>query len=133
VIFSRDVAQFLLEQLESYNYTGQESGDLVWGRILKDIPRIVLPFAQITAEDTGKTDLIDQLKVTDRAIDEGHFIFRIKNLRPGLLREYQDPQIQLHIMLQTLLKRKERINKFMPLVTLSFERIKHGHGMTVIG
>jgi hypothetical protein len=133
LIFSRDVAQILLEQLELHNYNGHEAADLVWGKVLKDIPRTVLPFAQITPEDTAKTDLIDQLKAADRAIDEGQFMFRIKNLRPGLLREYQDPQIHLYIMLQTLLKRTEREHKFMPLIAMAFENVKRGIGMTVIG
>ena len=133
ILLSPDVARLLVDRALKLNYSGTEAGDLVWGRLLKDVPRTVLPFAQITPQDLKTTNLIEQIRFIDKYLGQGHYLFRIKNGGLNTPRELIDPPLQLYLMIQSLKDVSDRVPRQLALTNLAREQIQNGHGVTIIG
>jgi hypothetical protein len=133
VIFSPDVIDRLIKRTNELSYDGQEAGDLVWGRLLLEIPRTILPFAQITPYTTPAGSFSEYLKYLQNFLDTGHFLFRFKNTELKSLREDIDPQLQLYAMFQSLRALSDRRDRRLVLIREEYEKILKGIGLTVIG
>jgi hypothetical protein len=133
ILLSPDVARILVERASGFNYLGTEAGDLVWGRLLKDVPRTVLAFAQITPQDLKTTNFVEQIRFIDRYIEQGHYLFRIKNSGLATPREIIDPPLQLYTMIQSLKDVPDKITRQLAATNLAREQIQNGHGITIIG
>jgi len=133
IIYSPDIARLLLTRLNEYSFSGLEAGDIVWGKLLHDIPRSIIPFAQVTPYDTGSSDLVGQLGHACRYLDKGHYLFRIKNTSDTLPRELIDPQLQMYIMLESLRDLESRSRLHLSLTINAHNQVRLGQGITVIG
>jgi len=131
IIFSPDVAKTLLMGMQSY--AGEESADIVWGRILVNYPRTVLPFAQITAEDLKSSDDLYKFRIARELLEDGFYLFRIKNQSPERSRELIDPQVQLFLMIESLLLESSYDSKYIAATNEALDRFRRGEGVSIIG
>ena len=133
IIFSPDVAEKLVNRANRVQYSGHEAGDILWGRLLADVARTILPFAQVTPETLNTTKFIEYVTHIDKFIDSGHFLFRFKNSGLNISREHIDPPLQLYTMINSLKDNPVRHAKLYPLIEEEHKKISRGVGLTVIG
>jgi len=131
VILSPDVARLLLDRITGY--LGTESIDILWGRLLYDIPRTIIPFIQVTPEDLPVSSLKAKLDFVEQCVESGHFFFRIKNHGLDCPRHLLDPAIQMFIMTQSLRREPDMAERYLQLISQAHQKALRGHGIAVIG
>lgn len=131
VIFSPDVARLLANRIAGYQ--GIESIDILWGRLLLDVPRTIIPFLQITPEYFPDKNLRARLDRIAEALEKGHYFFRIKNHGMDVPRYLLDPTLQSFLMARSLMLEPQMADRYLALTLEARDDVINGRGLTVIG
>jgi len=131
VIMSPDVALHLANRISGFR--GIASIDILWGRLLLDIPRTIIPFVQITPEYFSDNNLRTRYERILQAVDNGHYFFRIKNNGMDVPRHLLDPKLQSFLMVRSLMLEPQMADRYLALTLEARDDVINGRGLTIIG
>ncbi len=97
IIWSSDYFRKMVSEMPASSF---EASDITWGRPFRKLQKLMVPIANfLSNESPNDSSIHRKLELARRYVDSGHFLFRFKNIYPGVPREYLDPYLHSFTMM----------------------------------